>query len=159
MIEYCAVADRRLEIGAVEDVKGLRPELNSERLRNAPDGSILKDREIEIDEARPRELVAPSIAKQIRTSVGDRQEGLAYRREGSRCSRQGEAAQINVCEALRFEISVNGIASGQTIRVIERPSVVLAERVSGNQQGKGGTGAGRKDPAYLPTAEDMLGSH
>src|ERR1700730_13117776 len=55
------------KVRAVQDIEECGAELHIETLRNSPDGIVLEDREIEVNQARPRDDVAPGISPKVET--------------------------------------------------------------------------------------------
>src|ERR1700687_1772133 len=61
--------ERRLEVGVVQDIEKLSPELDVESFRNSRDVIVFEQGEIEVGEIGPNERVSPIIAKKVQASV------------------------------------------------------------------------------------------
>jgi hypothetical protein len=62
-IEDRIVLRRRTQIGMIQAVEDLHPELHVELFRDAFDGIILEERHVEVDQCWPDYAVAPAVAQ------------------------------------------------------------------------------------------------
>src|ERR1700722_3284185 len=53
------------KVSVIGDIEHLRPELNAERFRDPPDGEVLQDREIPVEEMRPEDAIAADVTQKI----------------------------------------------------------------------------------------------
>src|ERR1700730_18720977 len=81
LIEQRRVGDGCLEIGPVEDVEKLEPQLHHGASRRHSQMEVLEEREIEIGEARSRQPVSAGVAKPIQWN------------------RRGKAIEVDVVDA------------------------------------------------------------
>src|ERR1700719_4133144 len=71
-IKYLTVSCRRIEIGVIENIENFHPELDVKLFGDSFHVVVLKQRHVQVNEARPHDAVAPAIAQEIGTSAGDR---------------------------------------------------------------------------------------
>jgi len=66
-VERHEVADRRREVGVIQDVKELGPELDVEGLRDSSDVVVLNHGEINVEQPWSNDCVAPQVAEEVET--------------------------------------------------------------------------------------------
>src|ERR1700730_604113 len=71
-IKYLTVGCRRIEIGVIKNVENFDPELDVKLFRNSPHVVVLEQGNIQVDEPRTHNAVAPAITQKVRTRVGHR---------------------------------------------------------------------------------------
>ena len=110
------IVGRSLEICVIQDIEGLNPELEIERLRDSRNANIFEERYISFDEAWPNELISPLVSLDVQAEyLTIYWRGSALITEGSdrgtdRNSRKYKAAGIDVVEPCRLVASVDRIA-------------------------------------------------
>jgi hypothetical protein len=64
------VVDRRREVSVIQHVKELGPELDMEGFRDSSDAVVLNHGEINVEQPRPNDCVAPQVAEEVETGEG-----------------------------------------------------------------------------------------
>jgi hypothetical protein len=59
------IVGRSLEICMIQDIEGLNPELEIERLRDSRNASIFEERYIGFDQAWPNKLISPLVSLDV----------------------------------------------------------------------------------------------
>src|SRR5580700_2685004 len=154
----------RIKVGVVCDIENLPAELDVERVRDAGNWIVLEEREIKILEARTINRVAGGIAQEVcaidisrRGSHGRFREVFALRRHGDGRHRQREAAQVDVVEALGFEIRVDGIATRDPIGKGIQVCAAKTERIAADHGSKRQPAGDGVNAANLPSRRHVFG--
>src|SRR6266849_1357318 len=140
------VRARQLEVGMVEEIECIQPELETSSL---PHWETLHHREVKIDKFRPGEYVAADIANGARLRRNEDGAGLR--------SRLHSRAEMTI-EHLVWVAEVHGEAGdsgrpGRAVRELVQAAVV--KRGSG-EDGKRETGAILEDASSVPSADKLI---
>ena len=110
------IVGRSLEICVIQDIEGLNPELEIERLRDSRNSNIFEERYISFDQAWPNKLIPLLVSLDVQAEdLSIDWRGSALIAEGSdrgtdRDSRKHKAVGIDVVEPCRLVASVDRIA-------------------------------------------------
>src|SRR5882762_4348770 len=133
-----SIVVRRREIGPIEDIEHLGPELRLERLRNLRERNILEQGKIHINQSRPNQRVPPGSSKPI-AGVGG-----------------GEALQFDVTVGVLGIDGVGASWSVDLVGILKRVRIVFPERVPVDQHRKWGARLNRQDTPGFPVSENCL---
>ena len=135
----------------IENVENFHPELHVKVFGDSFHVVVLKQRHVQVNEARPHNAITPAIAQEVGTSARDRRaaEGDTQGRNIWSGLRKRKAIQVKIVEA-----AMDWVAPVHDVGKAERVSAVHSKRIRSDRDSEWHASVCLEDSAIFPTTRD-----